>query len=178
MELHEIIFSLSVLALSAQSALSDIDKWRISNQSLALWTVGGVIYELAFFGGANIADKIIGAFLPALLLGMFFLFRMLGAGDIKLFCVLGIWLGAEDILKCMLFSFLIGAGISIVKIVINKNAAERLNVLVRYFANVGQGAGIKSNALPDYGAKRAGSARVNVCVFAFFSVMLKLMEVY
>lgn len=178
MELHEVIYRVSVLSLSATAALSDIDKWRISNLNLAVWAIAGLAYELIFLGGANITGKLVGVFLPVLLLGIFFLFRMLGAGDIKLFCVLGIWMGAEDILKCMLFSFLIGAAISLINIVINKSARERLLTLVGYLANVRADSIAKSQGFSDYGAKKAGRARVNVCVFAFFGVMLKLTGVY
>ena len=35
--------------------------------------------------------------------------RMLGAGDIKLFCVVGGFLGAMDLLKCMLVAVVFGA---------------------------------------------------------------------
>ncbi len=177
MELHEIICHISILLLSTGAALSDIEKWRVSNRWLILWAAAGFAYEFIFFAGANIAGRLTGALIPAALLGVFFIFRMLGAGDIKLFCVLGIWMGAEDILKCMLFSFLIGAVISIISIVRNKNARERLFVLVSSIANMAESA-VKEHKSYDYGAKKAGKARVNVCVFAFFGVVLKLMGVY
>lgn len=162
-----------IVLLSANAALSDIRSWRISNRWLAFWSMAGLAYEFIFFCGQNIAGRLAGAAVPILLLGFLFICRMLGAGDIKLFCSLGVWIGAEDILVCMLFAFAAGAVISIISMESYKNRRERFAFLGKYFIETAENKNIR-----DYGAKKAGKARVNVAVFAFFGVMLKVAGVY
>ena len=65
--------------------------------------------QVVQYKAAGIVLFLGGSLLPLLLLGVLFYFRMLGAGDIKLFCVVGGFLGAMDLLKCMLAAVVFGA---------------------------------------------------------------------
>lgn len=57
---------------------------------------------------------------------------MLGPGDIKLFCALGGIMGVHDIWRCIEFSFLAGAVISLAILIFCGNPAERLRYLTSY----------------------------------------------
>ena len=173
MNISAALYNASIVLISAYAAVMDIKSWRISNLWLLFWFAAGAVYEISFFGGENMAGKLVGAMIPAALLGFFFVCRMLGAGDIKLFCTLGIWLGAEGILMCMLFSFAIGAAISFVMLAANKIVKERFYAAGKYFAELAV-----TRKIRGYGVKKAGKARVNVAVFAFWGVMLKIVGIY
>ena len=60
------------------------------------------------------------------------LFRMLGAGDIKLLSVLGSLMGPVKILNCMFYSFLIGAVLSAALMVSSGIFSQRILYLLRY----------------------------------------------
>ena len=70
--------------------------------------------------------------LPLLLLFPLFLFRMMGAGDIKLLSVLGGLLGTGTILRSMICSFLLGALLSFAFLMACGNLSERLSYFLRY----------------------------------------------
>ena len=61
---------------------------------------------------SSLGSWICGLLVPILILGILFIFRMLGAGDIKLLSVIGSMIGPTKILNCISYSFLIGAVIS------------------------------------------------------------------
>lgn len=88
----------------------------------------------AFFGAVPRppAGWIGGVILPVLLLFPVWHFRMIGAGDIKLFSVLGFFAGAGDILWLMFWSFAIGAVFSIGILSANGNASERFSCLILF----------------------------------------------
>ena len=78
-----------------------------------------------------------GAAVPLLLTGLF-VFGMLGAGDIKLFCALGGMLGSRAILKCILASFFTGACISATLLIFNCNISNRFLYFIHYIDHFAQ----------------------------------------
>lgn len=83
-------------------------------------------------GGAGILRFAAGAVIPLVLLGWLFAFRMLGAGDIKLFSALGGIMGVGNIGKCILFSLFLGAFISIAILISNGNISQRFHYFAGY----------------------------------------------
>lgn len=72
--------------------------------------------------------------IPILLLFLLFYFKMLGAGDIKVFSVLGSFLGWGIVVRIGAISFVYGAIWSIVKLVYYRNAKQRLKYLMQYIS--------------------------------------------
>ena len=173
METIGLIGRACILLISAKAALADLESWRIPNAWMLIWSTAGFAFEICFFGGVNIADRLIGAAIPVVLLWPFFILHMAGAGDVKLLAVLGIWLMADDILWCLLFSFAAGAAISVIKLLIYKNGIERFAYAGRFFARL-PAAGLRLS----YDARGAGKARVHAAVFVFIGILMKVMGVY
>ena len=98
---------LSGIVLAA--AWDDLRSGRISNQLIVTGLFAGFLCQVVQYKAAGIVLFLGGSLLPLLLLGVLFYFRMLGAGDINLFCVVGGFLGAMDLLKCMLAAVVFGA---------------------------------------------------------------------
>jgi len=63
---------------------------------------------------------------------LLFVFRVLGAGDIKLFCVLGTILGPVGIMNCIAGSFLLGAVFSLILMIVRGIFAERFLYFAGY----------------------------------------------
>lgn len=79
---------------------------------------------------------IIGCLLPFFLLILLYGIRVLGAGDIKLFMVIGLFLGRDKILHIIAWSFLFGGIYAFVKLVRRKNFRQRFNYLCSYVKRV------------------------------------------
>lgn len=71
-----------------------------------------------------------------LLMYLFFKIGALGAGDVKLFGVCAGYLPGDKILYFLFFSLLIAATISLIKILMEHNAKERLSYLGEYLIDV------------------------------------------
>lgn len=109
----------------------DLSDMRISN--------GWILCSfLAGFGlcwteaGIGLPGFILGTLFPLLLLGWLFYFRMLGPGDIKLFCVLGGIMGPETILYCIGAAFAAGALVSLGILIVCGGFRERLRYLLEF----------------------------------------------
>ncbi len=101
----------------AVAAMWDLSYARIPN---ALITAG---YMMAFCcvlmqKEGTVTDRLFGLVLPILPGLVFFALGKLGAGDIKLFSVVGAFLGVKAVLHCIGGAFAVGAVIGGVKIVI------------------------------------------------------------
>ncbi len=60
----------------------------------------------------------------------------LGAGDVKLFLMLGSFVTAETLLRIMVSSFVIGAVFSVGKLISEENLRERMQYFFSYLADV------------------------------------------
>lgn len=93
-----------------------------------------------------------------------FMFRVMGAGDIKMMAVITGCLGVSSGAKVILFGFLIGAILALVKMLIQKSLFKRLNVLTAYIRRLF----LTKEIVPYYVAGRDGSQAVipfTLCLF-------------
>lgn len=91
-------------------------------------------------------------FLPILLLFPLFLIKGLGAGDIKLFSVIGSFYGAGFCLKSIAAAFFAAGILSVIHLIKYKQVFYRFRYLISYLKSVFfifQG-GSKLNKLPNY----------------------------
>lgn len=72
--------------------------------------------------------------MPILLFSVLYYFRMIGAGDIKLLCVLGAFLGPYECVACMTAAVLVGGGMSLVLICRRRLFMKRLSYLAEYIS--------------------------------------------
>ncbi len=74
----------------------------------------------------------IGIIVPFFLTYFFYKLRMIGASDVKIFCVVGSFAGVEACLKIMFVSIFTGAVLALIKVVRKKNLRYRLNYFLQY----------------------------------------------
>ena len=94
-----------VLAVSGAAVCMDFLMEKVVNSFVCLGLAVGLSYQIQVGRLSGVAAYMLGIALPFFLLLPLFAFRMLGAGDIKLFCVLGGILGWSVILKLMVLLF-------------------------------------------------------------------------
>lgn len=119
-----------LICLLLVAAFLDVWKGRIPN----------ILILLGFFLGLGrliLSQKQIYAYLPGILIPPILLFPLymigtLGAGDIKLLSLIGIFLPAKESFICIFLAFFIGAAIGFILLLKNKNLMERMYYLYTY----------------------------------------------
>lgn len=101
------------VVVAAVAVVMDLSRARVENGWILLSLGAGFLLRWQAEGARGLADYGGGVLLPLVLLLWLFYFRMLGPGDIKLFCALGGFMGTDQIWKCILVSFALGAVISL-----------------------------------------------------------------
>ncbi|MDO5134783.1 MAG: A24 family peptidase [Eubacteriales bacterium] len=124
------------VVMAAGAMLMDLRRGRVDNGWILFGLFIGLWTRLLAEGPKGIFPFLGGGILPLLVLWWLFALHMLGAGDIKLFCVLGGFLGMVRILKCILCSMVIGAALSGAILVSCGNVRERLCYFIHYIRNL------------------------------------------
>lgn len=127
------VIKIAVLFLVITLAVySDIRSFKIKNPITYSAVMLGIAINTYSYGIEGFKDAIIGVFIPIIGLFIFFALRMLGAGDIKLYCAVGAIMGWEFVIACLAYSFLFGGFISVIIILFRKNAIQRFKHLYNY----------------------------------------------
>lgn len=125
---------LSLLCIAEAAVLADVWKGKIPNGLTATGLACALAYQLADHGGAGILLWMGGTALPVVLFFGFYYFRMIGAGDVKLMCVLGAFLGPTDCLYCITATILSGAVLSLMIMLRCRNLGRRLACFAEYIS--------------------------------------------
>lgn len=122
----------SLTGIATAAVLCDLQTGRIPNALIAVGLAWGLTYQLLANGILGWILFAGGALLPFLLLGGLFYFRMIGAGDVKLLCAAGGFLGPGEVLACMAWSAVFGGVISLIMIYRRRMLRRRVGYLARY----------------------------------------------
>ncbi len=154
-----------VLALffSLTAYFFDRKSGRIPNHLIMLGLLTGLIYVIRENGYTGIAGAIISMAWPILLLYVLFLLRVLGAGDIKLFSVISVFLDHHQMLTVIYLSFLAGAAVAVFRIIKYKKAAAVLQNFHNYVQTIIITGKINAYSLADNGI---GTLHFAGCIFA------------
>lgn len=127
-EFHIILLLCFVMA----AVLSDLRSGRIPNGVIAAGLACGMAYQLFANGPFGILLSLGGAILPILIFGGFFYLRMIGAGDIKLMCMAGGFLGPSGCFACTVLAIFLGGLISVGLMLYHHNFGRRLAYFTDY----------------------------------------------
>lgn len=152
----------------------DIKTAKVDNGWI-LFTMGaGLAFRILTEGFRGITGFLSGAAFPLLCLGILFVFRMLGPGDIKLFCALGGIMGLKKIGICILVSFFLGACLSFAILISNGDFRQRFQYLFAYIHKL-----IRTREISPYYQKGMNaSENYHFTVPVFLSVVLYAGGVY
>lgn len=129
--------TLSVLVVGA--IVSDFLYMKISNRLIFLGLGIAPAFRLMGEGMAGIVHYLMNIILPVLLLYFIYLLGVMGAGDIKLFSVIGGFVNFKELVFCMCISFAIGAVFSMGKLLKNRNWEVSLFAGAEYFKDLLRG---------------------------------------
>ena len=164
-----VLLKISALLLTLFSAISDIRTYKVPNILLIIFAAAGLAEQWIFFGRKGLLNAAGAVLLVFLLVGWLFLFRMLGAGDIKLFAVCGIYTGAKSVLYLMLFSFVFAGIYALVKLAGNGSLAERFRTLADYVRETVSG-GFAGRG--SYRARQGTEHRIALALFILPAMLL------
>lgn len=127
-----IIKMLLLVILLIVAVIMDFYSFKIKNSLILLGLVLGTILRICDMGWTSILDGLLGMVVPVMILLPFFLFKVLGAGDIKLFAVIGMFYGTNFVLNSMLYSLFIAGLISIIYLFKSKQFQVRYEYFILY----------------------------------------------
>ena len=110
----------------------DFKCYRINNKLIVIGTCIGSLHNFVNQGIYGLTCSLLGGIVPIGLLFFFYLSSVLGAGDIKLFAVIGTFGGISFCIKSMLIAFIIGAIISLIKMVRYRIVITRLQYFTEH----------------------------------------------
>lgn len=96
---------------------TDLTQTKIRNWLIVVGLLTGFFYRIVIEGSLGVLFFFANISIPVILLNLLFQMRALGAGDIKLFSMLGAFLSTEQLLKIMVSAFVIGAILGIFKMI-------------------------------------------------------------
>lgn len=124
--------TLSVLTLLMTAVWMDLKTDRISNRLILFGLFLGLPYQILLNGARGILVFLLNGCVPILLFFLFYRIKALGAGDIKLLSVLGVFLDKDTYFRTILYIFATAAVIGVTKLLIRGVLFKRLCVLGRY----------------------------------------------
>ena len=114
------------------SAIMDFSTCKIPNFFIGIGLPIGLCYRILILNDRNYLSILCSVLLPLVLLFPFFIFRAMGAGDIKLFMVVGTFLSPELILQSIFWAAITGAFIGLIRMLINRNLVNRMEYFISY----------------------------------------------
>lgn len=98
--------------------------------------LSGLLINLIIPGTIGLKKSFLGIILPFIILFLLYIFKFLGAGDVKLFSAIGSIMGLKFVIYCMVYSFLFGGFLALIIMVIRKNFYKRFRKLFLYLRDL------------------------------------------
>lgn len=155
------------------SALADLKTDRIPNGFVLLGIVIGVLGSL--WHGSDIRHIVVSMLLAFLFLYPLFKIGAIGAGDIKVFIMIGSFVVVKELIAIVIMSFVIGAACSFAKLLTEHNGRERLYYFLSYVSDVARTRQWKiygEHTVQDY--KQYRKNKIHFTVPILFSVVLRI----
>lgn len=172
------MFLLVILLLVA--VFMDFTSFKIKNRLILFGFILGAILRIYDMEWTSILDGFIGMVVPVIILLPFFLFRVLGAGDIKLFSVIGIFYGASFVLNSMLYSLFIAGLMSIFYLFKSKQFQARYEYFLLYmktsYVKIKNRDGTIKDIAPYYDVSRDGyKGVIHYSIAIILAVVIQLL---
>lgn len=125
-----------LLFLLFLSAIADLKTNRIPNGFIVLGIAVGIFCSI--LSGRGVTAVPASVFLVFLLLYPLYMIGVLGAGDVKLFIMIGCFCAADELIRILVGAFVIGAVFSGGKLIVERNGKERFCYFFSYLRDVWQ----------------------------------------
>lgn len=147
----------------------DLSFERIKNGWILVGLAAGTAFWIPRASVESGIDLMAGVLLPVVICWIPFLMHALGAGDIKLFSVIGCLYGGRDAIMCIGYSFLTAAVFSVWKMIRYRRFRTSLINGFRYFQQI-----FREGAITPYVGREDPRQRIHfsLSVLIGFSVLL------
>lgn len=135
----EVIKMIVVYMLLLIAVGMDLRSMRISNRLILVGLLLSFIQRVFCNGMGGFLTGIVLISLPVILLYLLFLVGALGAGDIKLFSLIGGFIQLKELMWCIIFAFLFGAIFSLMKMLYLGTFLRSMGHVSRYVRDIFQG---------------------------------------
>lgn len=108
--------NLALLFFLILAMITDVKTTKVRNRLIICGLLCGLVLRILGQGSEGVVIFCFNIFIPIILLYLLFQLRALGAGDIKLFSVVGAFLPTRELLIVILLSFFCGAVLGIMKL--------------------------------------------------------------
>ena len=132
--ISRVFFHLFPVIVAGTAMIMDLRNAKIDNGWILFSMFLGLMICIREKGISGVCFFVTGSSFPLFLI-ILFLFGMLGAGDIKLFCALGGVMGTGAVFRCILSSFLLGAVFSVLFLITTRSFCERIQYFITYMEN-------------------------------------------
>lgn len=123
-----------LIGFTTLTAFTDIRERRVFNEHLVAMLTVGLVFKI--ISPQVFSLSIMGFAFPFLLHYIPFKLRLVSAGDVKLFMVIGLLTGLEFVLTCMVIAYVIGGLVALCMMVRNKSLGVRLMAVYFYITNM------------------------------------------
>jgi Flp pilus assembly protein protease CpaA len=153
---------------------TDLKYYRIPNILILIGMVSGLLYSTYRYSYRVIPQSLLCMALVFICFYPFYIIKGLGAGDIKLFMMTACFIRNDSLLNFIMVTMVIGAVISIIKMIVHKESRQRLFYLGRYIKKA-----VITKSLDEYEIdKNNKKAVIRIAFPAFMSLMLMCAGVY
>ena len=128
--------SLTLLLLLGVAVWMDVQKGKISNRLIVFGIGLGLMFRIDTCGVYGLFLFLRNISFPVILFYLLFLMHALGAGDIKLFSMIGSFLSLKGLCHCIGYAFFMGAVWSLFRLLHKKKLKKNLVSFSRYIKGI------------------------------------------
>lgn len=146
----------------------DIKSYTIKNSFIIIGIIGSFLLSNVPMTLETLMQWSLGVIVPIIVLFLLYIGRGLGAGDIKVFSVIGGMFGVHFVIQVIIYAFFLAAVLSVVKLIHQNNIKNRLQCLAKYIQEVIQ----EKKIVPYYIKERDGTNCVIHFTIAIFGAFI------
>lgn len=120
-------------------SLCDLYCYRVPNCFIAGGLALSLYRNMSLYGMAGLWHFTWNGLIPIVVCFIFYLLHFFGAGDIKLFSIISSYFNFKFCFRVMIFSLVIGALFSIVKMIHKRNVYDRFQYFFKYVESIRAG---------------------------------------
>lgn len=121
-----------LFVLLCLAAVQDIRSGKVANRLIAMGLLAGAVFQAAEHQAWGVYYFLRNVSVPIILFYLLFQMRVLGAGDIKLFSMIGSILTIGELYQCMACSFLVAGAGAAALLATDRNRWIRLRYAIQY----------------------------------------------
>ena len=139
MDVTEMTSTLVIVNFLFVAVIQDLRSLKVSNRLILIGMCVAVPIQIWESGVGQIVWILPNIIIPVIVLYLFYLSRILGAADIKLFSMVGCYLNLRELIYSIIAAFIVGAILALFKMIICGNFISRISAGACYIKELAVG---------------------------------------